>query len=203
MRLAWPTLGLMLASTSLSAQAAVRLTGGATWSTALVQDGSVLTRLTPAIAPDIGVALSYPTGGGGYRVSLEADVRHAGLNAVNNDPDDPAYGSKDHIGTLTTIDALLQVDGRVRGELRWQVGGGEVFYRPGQQEGVFQDGGTHRWVIDAGLIWSHRLAAQMNLIAVARVDHQEFTADVLINRGYGQSQSVQRVSLQLGLEHTL
>ncbi len=203
MRPAWLSLGWTLAVTPLAAQATVRLTAGATLSTPLIQDGSVLTRLTPTLAPDVGIALSYPTGAGGYRVLLEGDVRHAGLNAVNNDPNDPEYRSKDHIGTLTTVDALLLVEGHVRGQLRWQAGGGAVFYRPGQQEGVFQDGGTHRWVVALGLAWVHPIGPRWNLLAQGRVDHQEFTTQVLVDRGYGQSQSVQRITLQLGLERPL
>lgn len=203
MRPAWLCLGWTLAITPLAAQATVRLAAGATVSTPLIQDGALLTQLTPALAPDVSIALSYPTGAGGYRVLLETDVRHAGLNAVDNDPNEPDYRSKDHIGSLTTIDALVLVEGHVRWGLRWQAGGGAVFYRPGQREGVFQDGGTQRWVIAAGLVWTHPMGPHWNLLAQGRVDHQGFTTRLLVDRGYGESQSVQRVTLQLGVERRL
>jgi hypothetical protein len=202
MRPAWLSLGWTLAITPLAAQATVRLAAGATMSTSLIQDGSLFSRLTPTVAPDVSLAVSYPTGPG-YRVVLEADLRHAGLDAVDNDPREPDYQFKDRIGSLTTVDALLLVEGQVFGPLRWQAGGGVVFYRPGEREGVFQDGGTHRWVIAGGLAWTHPMGPRWNALVQGRVDHQGFTTPTLVDRGYGESQSVQRLSLQLGVERRL
>jgi hypothetical protein len=191
-------LGLLLAGCSLAplgAQARVRVSAGATFSSKLVDDGVLSESLQSAIAPTLGAALSVPTGKGPYRIVLEADVHHGNLT-VDDGTDQGTFGS------LTTVDALLLFEGPVRGPIRWQVGGGTIFYEPQSRTGLFQKGGTQRWLVAGGLTWSHPLSPAMSLVAVGRVDAHEFTTSTLIAHGYGQSQRVFRAGLQLGLERS-
>ena len=62
----------------------------------------------------------------------------------------------DQLAPVATVTTLLLAEGAVRGALRWQVGGGAMFYRPTERQGVFQDGGTQRWMLAGGLVWTIR-----------------------------------------------
>ena len=181
----------------LGAQTGVQVTLGATSSGVLVNDGVVHTRLQPAIAPTVGVAIALPTGTGRYRVRLEVHVARSQLNAITAD------GVKDPLGSLTTIDALVMAEGPLTGYLRWQVGGGALFYRPAENQGVFLDGPVRRWMVAGGVIYSQRLSPQFNLVVNGRVDAHSFLTDVLQARNYAGSQGVRRFALTIGVERAL
>jgi hypothetical protein len=91
-------------------------------------------------------------------------------------------------------------EGPLVGQLRWQVGGGAIFYQPSANQGVFLDGPVQRWMVAGGLTWTHRLSPQMRLLVQGRVDSHTFTTDVLIARDYAGSQGVRRVGLHFGVE---
>ena len=184
----------------LASQATVRLSAGATYSSALIDDGVLSTKLRPAIAPTVGLGVSYPTGKGPYRVLAEVSYARSALNVISTGA---ASGSSDQLAAVATITTLVLAEGAVRGGLRWQVGAGAVFYSPTQREGVFQNGGTHRWVLAGGVLWSHPLTTTMDLLITARADAHTFTTDVLQARGYGESQSVERLGLLFGVNRRL
>jgi hypothetical protein len=183
----------------LAGQATVRLSAGATYSSALIDDGVLSTKLRPAMAPTVGVGLSVPTGKGPYRVVAEVSYARAPLDVIGTN------GSTDHdqLAAVATVTTLVLFEGALHGALRWQVGGGAVFYRPTEQQGVFQDGGTQRWMLAGGVVWGHRLTATMDVLVTGRVDAQTFSTSVLQARGYGQSQSVQRIGLLVGVSRRL
>ena len=182
----------------LGAQAAVRLSAGATYSSALINDGVLSTKLRPAIAPTMALGVSYPTGKGPYRVLADVAYARSPLDVITTD-----NSGHDQLAAVATITTLVLAEGPVRGALRWQAGGGAVFYRPTERQGVFQDGAAHRWVIAGGLTWTRALTAAMDLLITARVDAHNFTTDVLQARGYGEAQSVQRFGLLVGVNRRL
>jgi hypothetical protein len=198
MRLPILLLAIAAWAAPLGAQAAVRLSAGATYSSALIDDGVLSTKLRPAIAPTVGLGLSYPTGKGPYRVLAEVTYARSPLNVVATD--NPSH---DQLAAVATITTLALVEGPVGGALRWQAGGGAVFYRPTERQGVFQNGGTHRWVIAGGLMWTRALTAATDLLITGRIDAHNFTTNVLQARGYGASQSVQRFGLLVGVNRRL
>ncbi len=186
---------ISVSASPLAAQAAVQLTAGLTSSGALVTDGVLGKTLQPAIAPTIGLAIAIPTGKGGYRVLFEAHYASSSLQVTDVD----SKTTSDY-GSLATIDALLMAEGPLVGQLRWQVGGGAIFYRPSASQGVFLDGPVQRWLVAGGLTWTHQLAPTMRLLVQGRVDSHTFTTDALIARSYAGSQGVRRGGLQVGVE---
>jgi hypothetical protein len=182
----------------LASQATVRLSAGATYSSALIDDGVLSTKLRPAIAPTVGLGVSYPTGKGPYRVVAEVSYARSALNVITT-----GAVSSDQLAAVATITTLVLAEGAVHGGLRWQVGGGAMFYSPTERQGVFQNGGTRRWVLAGGVVWSHPLTATMDLLVTGRVDAHTFTTDVLQARGYGESQSVERLGLLFGVNRRL
>lgn len=180
--------------TPLAGQATVRLAAGATYSSALIDDGVLSTKLRQAIAPTVSLGLSYPTGKGPYRVVAEVTYARSALNVTTRD-----NVSQDRLAAVATVSTLVLAEGTVRGALRWQLGGGAVFYEPSERQGVFQDGGTHRWMIAGGLTWTRRISAAMDLLITGRLDTHMFTTDVLQARSYGGTQAVQRIGLLVGV----
>ena len=114
-----------------------------------------------------------------------------------------ADGTTDHLGSLATVEALLIAEGPLSGKLRWQVGGGALFYRPSDDQGVFLDGPVQRWLILAGAVFTQPLTPRLALVLTARVDAHSFVTDVLRARDYVNSQGVRRFSFALGVERTL
>jgi hypothetical protein len=192
MRFVIGSLGI-LAAAPLSAQVTGRLSAGVTSSSSIVVDGTLNTKLRPALAPTVTAAFSIPTGKGPYRATVEASYSRSRLNVTDADSIHDQLAS---VGTATTE---LLVDGPIRGELHWQAGGGMIFYLPSERQGVFQDGGTHRWIVGGGLILTHPLTATMDLTITGRVDTHNFTTAVLQARDFGIAQSVQRVALLVGV----
>lgn len=185
------------AGAPLAAQTAVQVTGGVVSSGVLVNDGVQHTKLRPAIAPSFGVGIALPTGTGPFRVRLEAHYSTSTLNVTTAD------GQSDQLGSLATIDAMVMAEGPLIGALRWQVGGGALFYRPAENQGVFLDGPTHRWLIAGGAVFSHPLTPSLTLLINGRVDAHSFQTDILQARGYAGSQGVERFMLHVGLERKL
>ena len=188
---------ITVGTTPLAAQTGVQLTAGVTSSGILVSDGVLRTKLRPAIAPTIGIAIAIPTGKGPYRAVLAAHYSRSSLRVTDTD-----FGTTDDLGTLATIDALVMAEGPIAGALRWQFGGGAIFYRPSANQGVFLDGPSHRWLIAGGLAWSHTLSPHLHLVVDGRVDSHTFTTDVLVARHYAGAQGVQRFGLHFGVERT-
>lgn len=182
-----------MCSAPLAGQSVVRLTGGVTYSSKLIDDGILGTKVQPALAPAVGLSVALPTGKGPYRVVLEGDYRSSQLRATDSE-------AVTNLGRLATIDLLVLGEGPLRDHFRWQFGGGAVFYSPSNQHGLFADGSERRWVISGGVTWTQTLSPDFNVIVVGRADFHEFTTPALQSRGYAQSQGVRRFGIQAGLE---
>ena len=178
----------------LTAQGNAQLTLGATYSTPIVDDGILDTKLRPAVAPTVGVAFSISTGKGPYRALVEAHYSRSPLNVTEG------TGSRDQLASVGVIDALFMLEAPIKNGVRARFGGGAVFYSPSQRQGVFLAGGVRRWIIAGELLWTHQLTPRLSLLVNGRVDSHEFTTPTLRTRGYGGAQSVRRVGLQLGVE---
>jgi hypothetical protein len=198
MRSSLVALAITAAASPLAAQAGVQLTGGVTSSGILITDGVLRTELRPTIAPTIGLAIALPTGKGPFRLLLETHYARATLRVTDTD-----LHITDDLGSLATIDAVVMAEGPVTGKFRWQVGGGAIFYRPSENQGVFLDGPASRWLISGGLVWTHPLTPRLHLLINGRVDNHTFTTDVLVARNYAGTQSVFRLGLHVGVERTL
>jgi hypothetical protein len=195
MRFILATVVISVSAAPLAAQAAVQLTAGLTSSGTLVTDGVLGKTLQPAIAPTVGLTIAIPTGKGGYRALFEAHYATSSLRVTDID-----LNTTSDYGSLATIDALLMAEGPLVGQLRWQVGGGAIFYRPSASQGVFLDGPVQRWLVAGGLTWTHTLSPTMRLLVQGRVDSHTFTTDILVARNYAGSQGVRRGGLHLGVE---
>lgn len=181
----------------LPAQTAVQFTVGATSSGVLVNDGVVHTKLRPGLAPTVGLGVALPTGSGPFRVRLEAHLSRSNLNVTTAD------GASDNLGSLTTIDALVMAEGPLVGNLRWQVGGGALFYRAAENQGVFLDGPVRRWLLAGGAIYSQQLTSHYTITINGRVDAHSFLTDVLQARNFAGSQGVRRFVVMVGVERAL
>jgi hypothetical protein len=185
------------AVTPLAAQATVQLTAGATYSTPLVDDGILDTKLRPATAPTVGLAVAIPTGTGPYRALLEGHYSRSRLKVTEGS------GATDQLSSVGVLDALLMLEAPIRGGIRARIGGGAIFYQPSERQGVFLNGAAHRWIIAGELFGTRRLTDRMNLLLTGRIDYHEFNTSLLRARGYGGNQSVQRYALSIGVERKL
>lgn len=185
---------LALVRDGVGAQAAVSLSAGVLGSRALIKDNEVNTTLTPVVGPLLGVNVLIPTGGA-YRLVL-------GVRGVHSDLDvsDAVSGEQDVLTALTVIDATAMFEGPIRGAFRWRLGGGAIFYLPSDHIGVFQDGSMRRWLVAGAVTYRHPLSPGLQLVAAGQVDYHQFVNDVLLSRGFAGGQSIERFSLQLGVE---
>jgi hypothetical protein len=185
---------ISLVASPLAAQTAVQLTAGLTSSGTLVTDGVLRKTLQPAIAPTVGIVFAIPTGKR-YRALFEVHYSSSSLRVTDID-----LNTTSDYGSLATIDALLMAEGPLAGSLRWQVGGGAIFYRPSASQGVFLDGPVQRWLVAGGVTWTHMVSPRMRLLVQGRVDSHTFTTDILVARDYAGSEGVRRIGLHIGME---
>lgn len=182
-------------ASSLAAQAGIQLTAGVTSSGVLVTDGVLREKLQPAIAPTIGLVAAIPTGKGPFRALVGVHVSRSQLRATDTD-----FQTSSDLGALTTIDAVVMAEGPVAGALRWQFGGGAIFYRPSENSGVFVDGPVQRWLIGGGVSWRRLLSPRLRLLVNGRVDNHTFTTPTLLARNYAGTQGVIRLGIHVGVE---
>ncbi len=191
---------VMLASGAvpLSGQATVRLTLGATYSSTLARDQIVADRnlyLHTSVAPTVAAGVSLPTGRG-YRVVLEGEYAHSSVYMTEDSARSNLWG----LGTATLL-ALL--DGPLTKSVRWEVGGGRIFYLPAERIGLFQSGGPGAWTFAAGASWARPISPHLAVLATLRYTLHDFTTATLKASGFQQSESVHRVGLLIGLERRL
>jgi len=180
----------------LAGQTTVRLMAGAVSSSSLVNDDILDTQLRPATAPAVSAAISLPTGRGPWRLVAEGTYARAPLDVSGS-------SGTDRLASVAMITTLVLFEGPVAGPIRWQLGGGAIFYRPSQRQGVFQDGMTRRWMVTGGVTWSHPLSARMTLLVDGRLDTEEFSTSALQRYGYESQQNVRRGTLMVGIERRL
>ncbi|MGH7584323.1 MAG: hypothetical protein ACREL5_13965 [Gemmatimonadales bacterium] len=173
----------------------MRIAAGAVSSSALVNDDIESTMLRPKLAPELSIAASVPTGRGGFRLILEGDYARSTLDVV-----EPTETSL--LAPVTVMTGLLLFEGPLIANLRWQLGGGAVFYRSSERQGIFQDGTTQRWLVAGGLTWDHPVAAGTTLLVTGRIDTQEFITSAMRRYGYTGQQNVRRGAVLIGVERS-
>ena len=78
-----------------------------------------------------------------------------------------------------------------------------IQYWPADDEGIFQTGGTARFLAGAGADYRRPVLPKWDLMTSLRYDFHRFKTATLESRGFSQSQGVSRVSLSLGLSRSL
>lgn len=181
------------------AQRTVRLALGMTRSGDLAHDATLdNTVLKLALAPGATIGLGLPINSAGtYRLIIEGTYGTSAMSAT-----DSTGGSSD-LGSVATITTSAMLDGQVRGALRWQAGAGILLYRPAEHRGVFLEGAVHRYLLSAGMSWSHPLTPDLSVLVLGRYSFQEFITPTLVARGYSSYQSVHRLGVHLGVERRI
>jgi len=176
-----------------AAQDTYYLAVGAVGATKLVQDQiiapiDVRQSLAPAII--VGAALTaFPR----YRAGLELEFASGGFHATES-------GVTTRLGTVRTLAATLGLDGPVVSRVRWRLGTGLIHYMPSDDQGIFLQGGTTRWLAGLGAEYRHPLKPdRWDLLALLRYDIHPFLTDQLQSRGFSQARYVHRLTLSVGI----
>ena len=188
---------LLTRAPGLHAQTEYYARVGAVGTTNLLHD-VLVTELTvrQSIAPMIALGGSLPIGPRGYRANLEATLASGKFHRSQQ-------GSSANIGTLRTATLILGLEGPVWRQVRWRAGLGVIQYWPADDEGIFQTGGTARFLAGAGADYRRPVLPKWDLMTSLRYDFHRFKTATLESRGFSQSQGVSRVSLSLGLSRSL
>ena len=148
-----------------------------------------------SIAPMVALGASVPIAPK-YRVGLEAAFESGGFHAEED-------GADTDLGTLRSGSLLLNLEGPITSSVRWRAGLGTIMYWPGDEEGIFAQGGVTRWLAGGGVDYRHQVLTKWDLLASARYDFHRFTTDELKARSFSNTQGVSRVSLSVGLARSL
>jgi hypothetical protein len=151
--------------------------------------------VTQSIAPMVALGASLPIAPM-YRVGLEAAVESGGFHAEEG-------GTETDLGTLRSGSLLLNLEGPITPSIRWRAGLGAIMYWPGEEEGIFAQGGVTRWLAGGGVDYRRQVLTRWDLLASARYDFHRFTTDELKARGFSSTHGVSRVSLSVGLARSL
>ena len=149
----------------------------------------------PSIAPMVALGASLriaPL----YRVGLEATFASGGFHSEED-------GVETDLGTLRTGSLLLNLEGPITRDIHWRAGLGAIMYWPGDEEGIFAQGGATRWLAGGGADYRRKVMPRWDLMLSARYDYHRFTTDELDQRGFSSTQGVSRVSLSVGLARSL
>jgi hypothetical protein len=145
-----------------------------------------------SIAPMLALGGALPLGERGYRIGLEGTFASGKFHSSES-------GTDTDLGTVRTGTAMLELDGPLYKDFRWQAGLGGIKYWPSGDEGIFREGGPLKFLAGAGLDYRRPMMAKWDLVTSLRYDWHRFTTDELEQRGFSQTQGVSRVSLSIGL----
>jgi hypothetical protein len=154
---------------------------------AIVGEVRVEQSLAPTLALGAGLRLA-PNLGAGLELGLASGSFHR----------EETLGDFD-LGTLRTLSALLNLNGRLIGPLDWRGGVGMLTFLPSDKTGIFRRGGGSRFLVGGGVDYRRPAFSHWDLMASARYDYHRFSTDELVARGFTQGQGVQRISLSVGL----
>lgn len=176
-----------------AAQIGYHATIGATGSTALVSDVLFQPIETkPGIGPTLLLGVSIP-------IAPTARIGLEGSGAIASLRGNPETGESADLGSLMMLTGMVNLSGPIIPSLGWRVGVGIIRYQPSEEQGLFAQGGTLRYLVGGGLDYRIGALSSWNVMASARYDVHRFTTDELRDRGFSQSQGVQRISLSIGL----
>jgi hypothetical protein len=175
----------------LAAQTDYYVRAGVTaWSTLVSDFIAQDVRTKPAAGPTLFAGLGHSIAPR-YRAGIELAASSGGLHSE--------YGTvHGDLGALRTASVLGLLDGAIGAGVRWQAGLGFLHYFAGDEAGLLSSG-TTRLLVGGGLDFRRPLLAAFDLTIAARYDFHRFTSPALRSHGYSGAQSVQRVSLSIGL----
>jgi hypothetical protein len=190
------TLTLILAIASapvLPAQVRVAAKLGGTWSSTLAEDeiGTPISVKT-GIGPTLGLSASIPTGRK-YRLGMETIFSTSSVEAEDE------FNTTD-LGSIRTATLLLSAGGPAMvANLHWQVGVGLIKYFPGEDEGLFRQGGPARLTGTFLAEYRRPLRPGWEWTVGVRYGFHQFITQELESRGFSRPQSVHRVGLEAGV----
>jgi hypothetical protein len=179
--------------TGLHAQLEYHVRLGAVGASNLLRD-AIVDEITvrQSIAPMLALGATLPLGTRGYRVGLEGTLASGKFHSSES-------GSETSLGTLRTATLQLGLDGPIYQAFRWHVSAGGIKYWPADNEGIFREGGTSRFLAGGGADYRRPLLPKWDLMASLSYDYHRFSTDELDARGFSQTQGVSRISLSVGL----
>jgi hypothetical protein len=187
-----PVLLLLAGATGLHAQTEYYARLGAIGASDMLRDVIVTEiNVRQSIAPMLALGGSLPIAPR-YRANLEAIVSSGGYHSDDG-------GVEADLGTVRTGSLLLGLEGPIASTLRWRVGAGALLYWPSEEEGIFLQGGSTRFLAGAGADYRRPALQGWDLMASLRFDYHRFTTEELERRGFSLTQPVSRVSLSVGL----
>jgi hypothetical protein len=180
-------------ATGLQAQLEYHARLGAVGASRLLRD-AIVDEITvrQSIAPMVALGATMPLGTRGYRVGLEGTLASGKFHSSE-------AGSDTDLGTLRTATLQLALDGPLYGTFRWHVGAGGIKYWPSDDEGIFRQGGTTRFLAGGGADYRRPVLPKWDLMASLSYDYHRFSTDELDARGFSQTQGMSRISLSVGL----
>jgi hypothetical protein len=149
-----------------------------------------------SIAPMIALGASLPIGTQGYRIGLDGTLVSGKFHSSEADSDTD-------LGTLRTATLQLGLEGPMYKGFRWHVGAGGITYWPADDQGIFRDGGTTRFLAGAGVDYRRPVLPKWDVMTTLSYDFHRFSTDALDARGFSQTQGVSRVSLSVGLSRSV
>lgn len=197
MRKALAALTLLLAAGTARGEAQIDYFArvGITGSTQLVRDVLFEPIATEAgLAPSLFAGASFPLSPN-LRAGVEGAVARGSLSGSSESGEE----ADADLGGVTMLTGMVSLEGPLAiPPLRWRVGGGLIRYTAEEELGAFAQGGATRYIVGAGVDFRRRSFGSWDLMLSARYDFHRFTTDELRDRGFTQSQSVQRGSLSIG-----
>lgn len=194
--LLWPAVLLLAGATGLEAQTEYYARLGAMGASNMLRD-VIVSEVTvrQSIAPMLALGGSLPIAQR-YRANLEAVVSSGGYHSDDG-------GVEADLGTLRTASLLLGLEGPIVPAIRWRVGAGALLYSASEDQGVFLQGGTTRFLAGVGADYRRPALRGWDLMASLRYDYHRFTTEELERRGFSLTQPVSRVSLSVGLARSV
>jgi hypothetical protein len=191
-----PALLVLAGATGLQAQTEYYARIGAIGASNMLRD-VIVSEVTvrQSIAPMLALGGSLPIAPR-YRANLEAIISSGGYHSDDG-------GVEADLGTVRTGSLLLGLDGPIARALRWRVGAGALLYWPSEEEGIFLQGGTTRFLAGVGADYRRPALQGWDLMASLRYDYHRFTTEELERRGFSLTQPVSRVSLSVGLARSV
>jgi hypothetical protein len=185
-------MAVMASPPALHAQMDYNARLGVTWATALMRD-DIITEIEvrQKLAPTLVLGASLPIAPL-YRAGLEMTLTSSGYHASE-------AGASTDLGTIQTGSLTLGLNGPVSGRLSWRAGVGLLGYWPKEDEGIFLQGGTTRFLAGIGLDYRAPVSSKWEMIGSLRYDFHRFTTEELEARGFSQTQGVQRISATVGI----
>jgi hypothetical protein len=177
---------------ALHAQVTLNARAGVSWATPLLRDRIFEeVEVRQKLAPTLVLGASLPIAPL-YDAGLELTLTSSGYRASE-------AGTTTDLGTIRTGSVTLGLQGPIAESVRWRAGVGLLGYFPKDENGIFQSGGTTRFLAGAGVDYRRRVRSSWQLIASLRYDFHRFTTEALQSRGFSQGQGVQRISATVGL----